>query len=65
MRVVLRFLAVRVWRWAARRYRWAGRLLLVLGLVRRWNGRPSSRVRVRVRPDETLVVGLEGPAPRE
>ena len=65
MRALLRFLALQLWRRVSRRYRWAARLVLLFGFVRRWQARPSSRVRVRVRPGETLVVGFEGPAPRE
>lgn len=64
MRSVLRFVARRLWRFLGRRYRLVSRLTVVLGVARFLRDRPSSRVRVRVGPGETLVVGFEDGAPR-
>lgn len=64
MRALLRFLVRRVSRALGRRYRWVSRALVLLGVARLVRERPTSRVRVRVRPGETLVVGFEDGAGR-
>lgn len=64
MRPFLRFVVRRVWRALGRRYRFVSRLMLLLGAARFLRDRPLSRVRVRVNPGETLVVGFEDGARR-
>lgn len=64
MRVLLRFVARRLWRALGRRYRFVSRFMVLLGVARFLRDRPAARTRVRVRPGETLVVGFEDGAPR-
>jgi hypothetical protein len=59
MRTLLRILVVRVLRTVGARSRLASRVLVVLGLVRWWNARPTRRGVLRVGPGDVLVVGLE------
>ena len=64
MRSVLRFLTRRVWHALGRRYRFVSRLIVLLSVVRFLRDRPASRLRVRVNPGDTLVVGFEEGMPR-
>lgn len=64
MRTLMRFMVRRVSRTLGRRYRWVSRALVLLGVARLLRDRPASRVRVRVNPGETLVVGFEDGARR-
>ncbi len=59
MRTLLRILAVRALRGIGSRSRLVSRLLVVAGVVRWWNSRPSRRRWVQLGPDDTLVVGVE------
>lgn len=59
MRTLLRIVAVRALRGLGARSRFVSRLLVVAGLVRWLNSRPSRRRWVHLGPDDTLVVGIE------
>ncbi|MFM8602119.1 MAG: hypothetical protein ACKORY_01935 [Actinomycetota bacterium] len=59
MRTLLRILAVRALRGLGTRSRLVSRVLVVAGVVRWWNSRPSRRRWVHLGPDDTLVVGIE------
>lgn len=63
MAVVFRWVVARLLGLLVARYRWATRIVAVVSVVRWFARRRRSSAVVRVRPGESLVIGLDDRSP--